>query len=246
MLPGSTLEICVDSFELAKAAARGGADRIELCGHLRDGGITPSAGLMRAVRKAIDIPVATLVRPRSGTFEATPDEFEIMRQEILCARESDINIVVLGILRADKTVDVERVRSLVELARPMQVTFHRAFDACTDPERALEDVLSTGSDRILTSGACSSAVAGATHVDHLRMAAKGRIGLILCGGISTATIRKAIMKSGVREVHASLRGSMHSRTGTGANHPLALENFVDIVRDMKRLMDRTLALEPNL
>lgn len=243
MLPGSTLEICVDSFELAQAAARGGADRIELCGHLHDGGITPSAGLMRAVRKAVDIPVAMLVRPRSGTFEASPDEFETMRQEVLYARETGINVVVLGILRSDKTVDVERVRALVDLARPMEVTFHRAFDACADPERALEDVLSTGSDRILTSGACSSAVVGATDVNKLRIAANERIGLILCGGISPATIQKALLKSGVREVHASLRSSMHVKTRNGVDHPIPLENFVDRVRDLKRLMHRTLGLQ---
>lgn len=231
-----TLEICVDSLELAEAAANAGADRIELCGHLHDGGITPSAGLIQAARKRIDIPLAALVRPRTGTFSVSQDEFEVMRQEVLFARNAGIDVVVLGILSQEGQVDIDRVRRLVELARPMQVTFHRAFDTCPNLEDALAAVLATGTDRILTSGGSSSAVTGAPVVDTVRKAADGKIALMLCGGISTATIQRALARSGVHEVHASLRSSTRQKAGANQNHSTHLEHFTDRVRELKRLM----------
>ena len=231
-----TLEICVDSLDLALAAVRGGADRIELCGPLYGGGITPSAGLARAARGAIDLPLAMLVRPRTGPFTVSEAEFEVMRQDVLFAREIGMDIAVLGILREDRTVDVERTRELVERALPMQVTFHRAFDATADQEQALADVISTGANRILSSGARANALLGAPAVARLRAAADGQVDLILCGSIGASTIRQAVTLSGVREIHAALRNSVRASQLNGMMRAGDLDHFAEAVAKLKSRM----------
>jgi copper homeostasis protein len=231
-----TLEICVDSLGLALAAARGGADRIELCGPLHDGGITPSAGLAAAARRSVDLPIAMLVRSRTGAFTATADEFEVMRQDVLYARSIGMNLVVLGILHEDRTVDIERTRELVECAGPMEVTFHRAFDAAHDLKAALRDVKETGATRILTSGGRPSAVLGAPVVHDLLAEADDQIGLLLCGGISSTTVRQVLDSSGVHEVHAALRSSIRVRPQTGSIPEESLEHFADCVSKLKEKM----------
>ena len=231
-----TLEICVDSLGLALAAARGGADRIELCGPLHDGGITPSAGLAAAARSSIDLPIAMLVRSRTGAFTATADEFEVMRQDVLYARSIGMNLVVLGILHEDRTVDIKRTRELVECAGPMEVTFHKAFDAALDLKAALHDVKQTGATRILTSGGKPSAVLGAPVVRDLLSEAGGQIELLLCGGISSATVQQVLDRAEVREIHAALRNSIRVKPQTGSISQESLEHFSDCVRKLKEKM----------
>lgn len=231
--PSPTLEICVDSLDLALAAARGGADRIELCGPLHDGGITPSAGLAVVARAKIDLPMAMLVRARTGAFTATEAEFEVMRRDVLYARQTGFDLVVLGLLCSDRTVDVKRTRMLVELAKPMEVTFHRAFDAVADYDQALSDVIETQATRILTSGASSSALKGAAAVARIRNAAAGRISLMLCGGIRASTVAQAIAISGVHEVHAALRPYVVRDAFTGVISEEKLERFAGSVATLK-------------
>jgi copper homeostasis protein len=238
------LEICVESLELAQAAARGGADRIELCGPLHDGGITPSAGLAAATRKLIDLPIAMLVRPRTGPFTVSQAEFEVMRQDVLYARTIGIDHVVLGILLDDKTVDVEHTRELVELARPMQVTFHRAFDITPDLREALAQVVDTGATRILSAGAKPSAVQGAPVVGELIAASAGRIGMLLCGGISAANVRESLQLSGAREVHAALRASILTDQVTGVILPEAAEHFTECVAMLKQRIQQESGSSP--
>ena len=235
---GVILEMCVDSLDLALAAVRGGADRIELCGPLNGGGITPSGGLVAAARAMIDLPLAMLVRARTGPFTATAAEFEVMRRDVLYARGAGMDMVVVGILSEDRTVDVERTRELVELARPMQTTFHRAFDATPNPEQSLEDVILTGATRVLTSGASTTAVQGAYTVARLQQAARGRIAMLLCGGVAVSTIRQALALSGVNEVHAALRNSIGPGYTSGRPAPGELDHFAAAVSKLKARMRR--------
>jgi copper homeostasis protein len=216
-----SLEICVESVERARAAEQGGADRIELCSDLRSGGITPSAGFMQTVRRYVKLPIHALIRPRAGDFYYSAQEFEIMRDDIEAARRCGMDGVVLGILQRNRRVDVERTRELVELARSLPVTFHRAFDDCENPEKALEDVIQSGAARILTSGGKSSATDGLSTLTRLVQKADGRIGIMACGGINYENVRHIVEVTSASELHTSVGASAAFAAGNGhdpSNH----------------------------
>jgi copper homeostasis protein len=204
------IEVCVDSVESAIAAERGGAGRVELSSGLLEGGVTPSAGLIELVRGRTSIGLHVIVRPRGGDFCYTPEEFETMKRDIAAAQKLGADGVALGILKADGSVDIERTRQLVELARPLKVTFHRAFDMASDLFRALEDICSTGADRILTSGGERTAPRGANRIARLVREAGGHIVIMACGGIDGGNAASIIKQTGVREVHAGLRSAVLS------------------------------------
>ncbi|MFZ0814936.1 MAG: copper homeostasis protein CutC [Candidatus Sulfotelmatobacter sp.] len=200
-----SIEVCVDSLASALAAQRGGAARIELCGALLEGGITPSAGSIELARTGISIGLQVMIRPRGGDFCYTDEEFETMRRDISVAKRMGADGIALGVLKTSGDVDVERTRELVELARPLNVTFHRAFDMSADFSRALEDVCSTGADRLLTSGGESTVEQGAPVIERLVKAARGRIAIMACGGIVEHNAARIIKQTGVREIHVGLR-----------------------------------------
>jgi copper homeostasis protein len=198
------LEISVESVEAAMAAERGGAQRIELCSNAREGGTTPSRELMRAVRERVSLPIFSMVRPRAGNFIYTDKEFEAMRHEIEAAKECRTDGVVLGLLDAGGAVDIARTKQLVELARPLPVTFHRAFDECADLRVSLEDVIKTGATRLLTSGGKRTAPEALDVLGDLVQIADGRLIAMPGSGLHAGNIREAVAKTGAREYHAGL------------------------------------------
>ena len=205
------LEVCVDSVDSAVTAQRGGAERIELCCSLSEGGITPSAGLIRQVRSALEIPICVIIRPRGGDFVYNDSEFQVMREDVLTARSLGCDGVVLGVLTAGNEVDQVRTRELIELARPMMVTFHRAIDVVSDLDSALEAVIACGADRILSSGGRTNALAGASQLAKMRRTAGSRIAVMAGAGVRISNVRRLVEASGVDEVHTSL-GSENKST----------------------------------
>ncbi len=210
------LEICVETLDAALAAERGGADRIELCENLRVGGVTPSVELMRAVRAQIHIPVFAMIRPRSGTFCYSAQEFKQMASDLAAAKECGMEGVVLGVLRKNRQVDVERTRALVDLAPPLPVTFHRAFDETPNLLDALENVISTRAARILTSGGKPSAEQGNVVISELVRVAGRRVAILAGGGIDGLNLERLARVTCAREFHSGLSSTLpYPRTDYG-------------------------------
>jgi len=197
------LEISVESVEAAAAAERGGADRIELCSDLSVGGLTPDLALIRAVRQQIQIPIFVMIRPRAGDFVYSPAEFKQMKKSIAEAKDSDADGLVFGILKPDGTVDIDHTRELVELAQPLPVTFHRAFDSCADFSQTLEDVSRSGACRILTSGGAASALEGIDNIAMLVTVA-AQVTIVPGAGINMRNILQIAAATGAREFHSGL------------------------------------------
>ncbi len=204
------LEVCIDSVESAIAAERGGADRVELCSDLLEGGITPGAGLIASVRSRIAIVLFVMIRPRGGDFFYTEFEVEVMQEEIAHARRLGANGIVLGLLDEDGRVDGPRTRKLVELAQPLPVTFHRAIDMTPNLSAAMEDVIATGASRILTSGGAPNATRGMRQIASMVEAAKGRIAIMPGGGITADSIVSIAEATGATEFHSSARTAFPS------------------------------------
>ena len=180
---GRFIECCCTSVGEVTEAVAGGASRIELCENLEVGGITPSSRLIRQVLDVCPLPVNVLVRPRGGDFVFSEEEEEQMKQDIRNCKELGVNGVVIGALLGDGSIDTAMMRRLIQAARPLSVTFHRAFDCCKDPFRALEDVIALGCDRLLTSGLASSAYEGRELIARLVSLAGDRIVIMPGAGI---------------------------------------------------------------
>jgi copper homeostasis protein len=235
-------EICVDSVASARAAERGGAHRIELCADLLEGGITPSAGMIELAREKVTISLHVIIRPRGGDFCYDADEFDIMRRDIETTKKLGVDGVAFGILDPDGNVDTERSRELVNLARPLDVTFHRAFDMSADLFRSLEDIYAVGANRILTSGGQPTALLGIEPIAKLVKAAKGRIAIMAGAGIKPENARRVVEESGVQEVHAGLgsyvASPMHFRNprlSTGKTREREYQRFVVLEENVRSL-----------
>lgn len=204
------VEICADSVESAIVAESSGAGRIELCSALVEGGVTPSAGLIDSVRRNTGIKLHVLIRPRSGDFLYTDNEFSVMRRDIDTAGELGADGIVTGILNSDGSVDMERTALLAEYASPMSLTFHRAFDLCRDPKKGLEDIMAAGAARLLTSGQAKTALDGAVLIKNLIKDAAGKIVIMPGGGIDEYNIALLAASTGALEYHLSGRRQRES------------------------------------
>lgn len=205
------LEVCVNSVASALEAERGGADRVELCENMADGGCTPSTGTIMYAKQHMTIPVFVMIRPRSGDFCYSDDEFSVMKEDIRMAKELTADGVVFGILKRDGRIDQNRMHELTVLARPMGVTCHRAFDLTRDPFEALEDLISLGIDRVLTSGQSEHALKGAPLIHKLVLHAKGRVIVMPGGGIKEHNLSRVLTETGANEVHLYLTTPVRSR-----------------------------------
>ncbi|PTL85913.1 copper homeostasis protein CutC [Vitiosangium sp. GDMCC 1.1324] len=204
-----TLEVCVDDVAGLCAAAEGGADRIELCAGLEVGGLTPSRGLM-ARAAALGIPVLAMIRPRAGDFVYDAATLDVMRADIDTARQAGLAGVVLGASRPDGRLDEGALAALTAHAAGLEVALHRAFDLVPDPLEALETAVSLGFVRILTSGGCATALAGAETIAAVTRASRGRIVIMPGSGVRLDTVSELLAKTGAREVHASCSVSHES------------------------------------
>ncbi len=214
------VEACVDSIESALAAARGGAHRVELCANLIEGGTTPSAGTLAVCNSRVAIPIFVLIRPRGGDFLYSTAELAVMLEDIRRTKEAGVQGIVTGALRADGDIDADRTRELIDAARPLQVTFHRAFDVCRDASRALETLIALGVERVLTSGQAATAPEGAEVIAGLARQAAGRIVVLPGGGITVENVTTLVRATGVTEVHLTggvtevhLTGAVTQRSG---------------------------------
>ena len=197
------IEVCVDTVESALAAQAGGADRVELCDNLFAGGTTPSAGAMALARERLQIKLHVIIRPRGGDFLYSELEFAIMRRDIEVAKELGADGVVIGMLTAGGEIDQARAAQHMELARPLSVTFHRAFDVTRDPFAALETLIELGVDRVLTSGQEDSVAEGAELIAELVRRAGERIIILPGGGFNERNLARIVQQTGVREVHVT-------------------------------------------
>jgi copper homeostasis protein len=198
-------ELCAETVAACVAAREGGADRIELCSALREGGLTPSQGLLKEALRGSRLPVHVMVRPRAGGFVYSADEITEMAEEIAHFKWMGAAGVVLGVLLPDGCVDVETTRRLVDVARPMEVTFHRAFDEVPSLPAALEKVIATGCGRVLTSGGRSDVLQGATVLAGLVEQAGERINVAVGGGLRLENAVAVAQVTGATHFHGSLQ-----------------------------------------
>ena len=204
------IEIATSDFLTTKSAVEGGADRIELCANLAEGGTTPSYAHIKKCKETFDIALFPIIRPRGGDFLYTKDEFEIMKNDIKLCKELDCEGIVIGLLNMDGTIDMTRTSELVELAYPLEVTFHRAFDRCKDPFTALEELIEIGCQRILTSGQKPTVSEGIDLIAGLNKKADDRIIILPGSGVRKDNIKILAEKTGCIEFHSSLRGKTKS------------------------------------
>ena len=204
------IEIVVYNIESALKAQEGGADRIELCDNPGEGGTTPSFGTIEAVRQNVNMDVYVMIRPRGGDFYYTNYEFHSMKRDISQCQKISVDGAVFGILNPDGTLDKKRCKELIDKARPLKVTCHRAFDMTRDPFEALEDCIEVGFDRILTAGQQAQALKGADLIGELIKKANGRIAIMPGSGVNENTVQEILRKSNATEIHFSATSSRES------------------------------------
>jgi copper homeostasis protein len=204
------IEIATSDFSTTQSAVEGGADRIELCANLAEGGTTASYGHIKRCRETFDVLLYPIIRLRGGDFLYTKDEYEIMVTDVKLCKQLGCDGIVIGLLNMDGTIDIARTSELIELAYPMGVTFHRAFDRCREPFVALEELIEIGCERILTSGQKPTALEGIELIAELNNIADGRIIIMPGSGVRKENIKMLAEKTGCTEFHSSLRSKIKS------------------------------------
>jgi copper homeostasis protein len=227
------LEVIGFNIESCSIAQAAGAHRIELCDNPGEGGTTPSYGFIKAARKNLQINVYPIIRPRGGDFFYTDEEFEVMKADVKICKELECDGVVIGILHADGTVDKKRCSQLIELAYPLGVTFHRAFDRVNDPFKALEDIIAIGCERILTSGLQPAASAGAETISALIKQADERIVIMPGSAVRSDNIKELAEKTGATEFHTSARINIGSKMDY--SNALMKENLLSVSADVTEI-----------
>ena len=205
------IEICLESVESVIAAEKGGADRVELCSDLFEGGLTPTIGTVKTALKKSNIKINVMIRPRGGDFCYSDEEFEVMLEDVRALKDTGINGIVFGILTPEGDVDIVRSKELIELARPLPVTFHRAFDMTRDPYKSLEDLINLGVDRVLTSGQEATVPEGADLLEELVKIAGDRIIVMPGCGITERNFPKLQEKIKNKEYHIYLPKEISSK-----------------------------------
>ena len=203
------IEICTNGITSSLNAQKGGANRIELCDNLLEGGTTPSLGMIEIIKKQLSIDVFVMIRPRGGDFLYSDLEFEIMKNDILHCKEIGVEGVVFGILNSDGTIDKQRTLSLIEIARPMQVTFHRAFDRCNNLQQGLEDLIELGIDNVLTSGDNPKAIDSLPILEKLVQQAGNRINIMVGSGVNPYNVHH-FKNIGITNFHFSATTTTNS------------------------------------
>ncbi len=196
-------EVCLQSPTDALAAQAGGARRVELCAALVEGGLTPSRGCLKVCRDSVTIDIMAMIRPRGGDFYYNQQELDSMAADVADCKAIGITGVVFGLLQTDGKLDMEPLRQLISLAKPLQITFHRAFDVCQDPFEALEQLIELGVDRVLTSGQAATVPEGLALIQALVEKAQGRILILPGGGIKPTNVQHIVSQTGVSEFHAT-------------------------------------------
>ncbi len=196
------LEICANSYQSVKNAKDAGIKRIELCSELSIGGITPSYGLIKQVLQISDIDKHILIRPRSGNFCYTHEEFSIIKNDIEICKDLGCQGIVSGVLNSNKTIDIDRTRDLLDLSKPLSFTFHRAFDLVPNPEEGLKQLIDLGVNRVLTSGQHQKAINGLETLKKLKQQAENKIIILIGGGVSSENAR-VFRDAGFNEIHSS-------------------------------------------
>jgi copper homeostasis protein len=228
-------ESCIDSDAAADASARGGAGRVELCARLDLGGTTPAAAIIERCVAAARIPVFVMIRPRGGGFVYAPGEVAAMEADLAMATVAGAQGVVFGALRADATIDMDAMRSLIDRARPLPVTCHKAIDAARDPIEALDALLELGVDRVLTSGGAETAAAGAPILARMVARAGDALVVMAGGGVRAHNVAALVQATGVREVHAKVLPA----GVTGAADPATLSGWADQIGAVVGALRRT-------
>ncbi len=225
------VEICANSYQSAINAQKAGADRIELCSELALGGITPSYGLLKKVVIELSIPIHVLIRPRSGNFVFSDDEFDIMKENIQLCKKLGVAGIVSGVLFSDNSIDIVRTRELVEISKPMSFTFHRAFDEVSNPKENLKELINLGIDRVLTSGQKEKAEDGIELLSELQRLAKDKIIILAGSGINPVNAR-IFKDAGLNEIHTSASKKIYPKNDSYYGKTVQTVSDIQTIKDI--------------